>query len=153
MNSKKIIFYCQKESFFPRLNVKSVEGINNERKDYLLAETKRKNSCVLSFFSLVLQLDSLPSEWRSPASRRTCSGSWSVACSSPTWLSTPAILVKNWAGPTRLCCAPSAPTSDSCSWGPRPGRERHPHPRRHIIISALNSLSPQRAAAQLFRPL
>lgn len=85
----------------------------------------------LSFFSLspppLLQLVFLPSEWRSPASRRTCSGSWSVACSSPMWLSTPAILVKSWAGPTQPCCVPSARTSDSCSWGPRPGRERHFH--------------------------
>lgn len=38
------------------------------------------------------------------------------------WLSTLGTLGKSWGGPTRQCCVLSAHTSDSCSWGPRPGR-------------------------------
>ena len=63
------------------------------------------------------------SEWRSPASPRTCSGCWSAACSLPMWHSTPATRGRNWGGRTPPCCAPSARTSDSCSWGPRPGKD------------------------------
>lgn len=63
-----------------------------------------------------------PFVWRSPASPKTCSGCWSVVCSSPMWLSMPGILGKNWDGRMRPCCVLSAHTSDSCFWGPRPGR-------------------------------
>lgn len=75
---------------------------------------------------------SRPSAWRSPASRRTCSGCWSAACSSPTWPSTPGSLGRSWAGRTPPCCAPSAPTSDSCSWDPRPGGITAPFTRRSL---------------------
>lgn len=65
-----------------------------------------------------------PSEWRSLASRRTCSGCWSVACSLLTWRSMLGTLGRSWAGRTRPCCVPSVHTSDSCFWGPKPGRGR-----------------------------
>lgn len=68
------------------------------------------------------QLVFLQSEWRNPASRKTCSGCWNAACSLPTWPSTPATLGKNSGGLTPRYSAPSARISDSCSWGPRPGR-------------------------------
>lgn len=38
------------------------------------------------------------------------------------WLSMLGTLGKSWGGRTLLCCVLSAPTSDSCSLGPRPGR-------------------------------
>lgn len=62
-----------------------------------------------------------PSEWRSPASLRTCNGSWSGESSSQTWPSMPGILGRSWGGRMQLCSVPSAPTSDSCCWGPKPG--------------------------------
>lgn len=71
---------------------------------------------------LSVQLVFPRSEWRNPASPRTCSGCWSVACSLPMWLSMPGILGKNWGGHTQLCCALSARISDSCYSGLRPGR-------------------------------
>lgn len=89
------------------------------------------------------QLVCLQCGWRNPLTLRTCSGCWNVACSLPTWPSTPATRARSWAGRTLRSSVLSAPTSASCWSGGRPGSG----PCRAAPVGSVTGASEGAAAA------